>query len=510
MSIKEYEMKLLMGIDLGTSSVKTIIISLEGKVVASATEEYGMLISQKGYAEQNPTEWWEKTSKSIKNAIDMLTIKEYSIIGIGLSGQMHSMVMLDEKCEIIRPSIIWCDQRMEGRIGQINDVLSKDDFSDILLNPIASGFQIASLLWVIENEYDNYKKTRHIISPKDFIRYKLTGQIGSEPSDAASTLLFDIKQCKWANSIMKKFKIDIDLFPKIGNSFSIAGYTSDVAKKDCNLPYGIPVVYGGGDQPVQAIGNGIISEGLMSSTVGTGGQLFSVVDTPKYDLLYRTHTFNHVIENKWYIMGASLASGLSIRWLRDNILGRVNYDEMNKVAAKHIPGSGGLLFLPYLIGERTPHMDPGARGMFCGLTVDHDWSNMVAAVFEGIVFALRGSFDIIKELGVNTKKVIASGGGAKSALILQIQANVFKTEIYKSNIEEQAAFGAAILGGVGAGSYSSIEQACMQLVRYSKTVVEPQKEAMKYYDDLYEIYKSLYTNNKDTFRRLNKLCFPKK
>lgn len=502
-------MKLLLGIDLGTSSVKAIIITDSGIMLSKASEEYDIISTNKVFKEQNPNTWWEKTCECIRKVISKIPYKNYNIEGIGLSGQMHSLVILDKKYTPIDSAIIWCDQRSSTEVNEINDLLTDNDFSNILLNSVTTGFQISSLLWVKKNEYQKYRKIRYVISAKDYIRYKLTGEIGTEPSDASGTLLFDVNHKKWAYTIMNKLGIDTEIFPKIYSSSSIVGYITKLAEEKCNIPVGTPVICGGGDQPVQAVGNGIINEGVLSSTIGTGGQLLTVINKPKYDNKYRTHTFAHIIPEKWYIMGASLASGLSLKWFCSNILKCNSFEKVDEYSKKNIPGSNGLLFLPYLIGERTPYMDPKAKGIFFGLTIDHNYTHMAAAVLEGIVFALRTSYEIIKELGIKIERVVASGGGSRSNLMLQIQANIFNLKVYKSTIEEQAGVGAAILAGVGSGVYKSFKEACKQVVRYSDKVTEPQEKAVNIYNELYLIFKDLYKSNKENFENLDKVVYKK-
>lgn len=491
-----------MGIDLGTSSVKTIIIDTDGNIKAVAQKEYGINIPREGYAEQQPEVWWESTVNTIRNALTSSGIEKSQLKGIGLSGQMHGMVLIDKNLDVIRPAIIWCDQRSKSEVLEIYEKIGKEELGRLTLNPVAAGFQVSSLLWVKKNEPENYKRTHKVLLPKDYIRLRLTGEIGTDITDASSTLAFNTSARKWSKKIIEALGLDLDKYPFCKNPFDIAGIVTREVSGETGLAPGIPVAFGGGDQPMQAVGNGIVSPGIVSSTIGTGGQIFTPIDKPLYDKELRTHTFCNAVPGTWNIMGASLCAGLSLKWLKENILQETDFNSMGRKAEMIPAGSEGLIFLPYLTGERTPHMDPHARGVFFGLTLKHTRAHMIRAVMEGVVFSLRDSMEIFRSLGVKMDKIIASGGGARSRLWLQIQADVFGKEVYKTNSVEQACMGAAIMAGVGTGIYPSIDEACRQLISYDSEPVLPDKEKMKTYNYYYSIFKELYFNNKNSFKKM--------
>ena len=499
-------MAYLMGIDLGTSSVKTIIIDIDSNVKAMAQEEYSIEIPYEGYAEQRPEIWWKATVNTIKEALAKSGIKSSEIKGIGLSGQMHGMVLIDKNLKVIRPAIIWCDQRSKSEVDAIYKKIGRDKLGRLTLNPVATGFQISSLLWVKYNEYQNYNNTYKVLLPKDYIRLRLTNEIGTDITDASSTLAFDTSNRKWSEYIIKALELDIDKYPGCYNPFDLAGVVTREASQETGLACGTPVVFGGGDQPMQAVGNGVIYPGIVSSTIGTGGQVFTVIDKPLYDDELRTHTFCNAIPGTWNIMGASLCSGLSLRWLRDNILNGLDYHIIDEMASNILPGSEGLIFLPYLTGERTPHMDPYAKGIFFGLSLKHTNAHMIRAVLEGVTFSLRDSLEIFKQMGIKMDRLVASGGGARSSLWLQIQADVFGVEVYRSKATEHACMGAAIMAGVGTGVYASVQEACEHIVKYHQEPVLPNSKNMEIYNYYYGIYKEIYPRNKDLFKRIGEYC----
>lgn len=490
----------LMGIDLGTSSVKVAVMNAETKEMAVASNTYEILIPENGYAEQNPDHWWQAVVASIKE----LEVGD-DLKGISFSGQMHGLVMLDDKLEVIRPSIIWCDQRTKEQVNKINDLIGKDNISRITLNPLNTGFLIASLLWVKENEPENYKKIFKVMLPKDYIRFKLTGNIATEASDASSSLALDTSKMEWSKEILEALNMDMDLFPECKNAFDVDGSVTKAAAEETGLPEGALVAFGGGDQHMQALGNGLVQPGMASSTIGTGGQIFTPITSPVHDEADRLHTFCNAMPNTWCMMGASLSAGLSLRWLSENVLEGMDFDEFNKKAETLPPGSDGLIFLPYLIGERTPHMDPEAKGVFIGLTLKHTNANMIRSVMEGVTFSLRESLEIMKQKGVEITKVIASGGGAKSKLWKQIQADVYNTEIYTTKVSEQACYGAIIVAGVAAGVFESVDKAVEELVAFNEEVTYPIPENVEKYNAIFKIYQEVYKNNKDTFAKLTEI-----
>ncbi|MBD1379386.1 xylulokinase [Metabacillus arenae] len=492
-------MQYLIGIDLGTSSIKAILMDVEGDVIAQAQESYLIQVPTIGYAEQSPNVWWNAAVNVLRTLLEEENVDPSLIGGIGLSGQMHGLVMVDYKGEVIRPAIIWSDQRSKSQIEKINQLIYEENAIDKMLNSVSTGFAISSLLWIKENEPESYEKTNKILLPKDYIRYRLTGELATEATDASSTLAFDVAERKWATFLIKKLGIKEELFPPCYEPCEIAGEITTCAAKETGLKKGTPVVFGGGDQFMQAVGNGIIFPGIVSSNIGTGGQIAVMVDKPAYDSQLRTNTFCHIKPNTWNIQGSSLNSGLSLNWLKSNILRENDFRALTKMAEKIAPGSEGLIFLPYLTGERTPHLDPNAKGIFFGLTLKHRDDHFVRAVIEGVTYSLRDSLDLIEGLGIQTNRVIASGGGGKSKLWLQIQADIFNKPVYTSKTGEEACVGAAIIAGVGVGVYHSIDEACRKLISYNEMVIEPLQDNVKMYSHYYELFKELYKRNKDLF-----------
>jgi xylulokinase len=492
-------MNYLIGIDLGTSSVKAILMDSEGIVLSQAQKSYQIDVPKMGQAEQSPELWWSSTVCVLRGILEQEKIDPSLIVGIGFSGQMHGLVMVDEQGVVVRPAIIWSDQRSKSQVERINHLIQEEKATGKMLNAVSTGFAVASLLWVKENEPDNYKKTDKILLPKDYIRFRLTGELAVEATDASSTLAFNVAERKWAGFLMDKLDIREDLFPSCFEPFDIAGEVTDPASKETGLPKGIPVVFGGGDQFMQAVGNGLVYPGMVSANIGTGGQIAAMTDQPLYDSKLRTNTFCHIKPNTWNIQGSSLTSGLSLEWLKTNILNEKDFETLEEMAASVAPGSEGLIFLPYLTGERTPHLNPSAKGIFFGLTLGHRSEHLVRAVMEGVAFSLKDSLEIMESLGVEAEKVIASGGGAKSKLWLQIQADIFSKPIYTTQTKEEASVGAAITAGVGIGLYPSVEEACEKLISTHSEVMEPIKENSSLYAKRYELFKELYKRNEDLF-----------
>ncbi|MBP1994233.1 xylulokinase [Paenibacillus eucommiae] len=386
---------------------------------------------------------------------------------------MHGMVLIDHNHEVIRPAIIWSDQRTVSEVEEVYRLLGKDRLGEITLNPISTGFQTASLLWIKNNERGYYERIFKVLSPKDYIRMQLTGTIGTEITDASATLAFDTTNRQWSELLLSRVGLDSAMYPEVSNPFDIAGEITSEASQETGLAPGTPVAFGGGDQSMQAVGNGIVQPGQVSLTIGTGGQVFSVIEKPYYDPQLRTHTFCNAIPGTWNIMGASL--------------------------------SAGLVFLPYLSGERTPHMDPSARGTFLGLALKHDKAHLLRSVMEGVVFALKDSAAIFQELGIHMDMFIASGGGARSQVWMQIQADIMNREIYKSDQSEQACLGAAIMAGVGVKRYTSVFEACSVLIKFNDQPVTPIAENVRIYEEVYGIYRDAYQQNKELFQRLSRI-----
>ena len=493
-------MSYLMGIDLGTSGAKTIIMDYNGNIVGVGKEIYSVLTPEIGYAEQDADFLWEATVRTIRQALSNSSIKPSDIKSIGLSGQMHGLVLLNKQMKPIRPAIIWADQRSKQQIDSIYNIIGIDELRKKTLNSLSTGFFICSLMWIRDNEPQNYDNIYKAVLPKDYIRYRLCGELATDVSDGSSTLAFDTAQRGWAFDIIERIGVKTNHFPKLGEAYQIAGELS----KECAIKTGLcwktPVIYGGGDTLMHSVGTGIIKPGIVSANIGTAGQLSTAINTPLYDRQFRTNTFCHVKNDLWIILGGHLNGGITLKWLKENYFPHLSYNEFDMLAEEIPAGSEGELFLPYLSGERTPYQDPFAKGILFGLTLRHNHKHMIRAVMEGVVLSLRLSLEIFKELDIPIEMIVASGGGAKSKTWLQMQADIFNTEIYTVIGKEEACTGAAILAGVGIGIYKSLEEACSAVIKYSPKITSPNHENVKIYNEAFEKFKLLYSNNRSLFQ----------
>ena len=506
-------MAYLIGIDVGTSGTKTVLFDERGNALASVTEEYPLLTPNPGWTEQVPEDWWKATVSSIKGVLAKSGVDAADIKGIGLSGQMHGSVFLDEKNQVVRPAILWNDSRTADECAEITQKIGEKRLLELASNPALTGFTAPKAVWLKNREPENFKKTKTLCLPKDYVRYRLTGEMAMEVSDGAGTLLFNVKERKWSNEILDALGIPREWMPVMKESTDVCGsITSEVAALT-GLKAGTPVVGGGADNACGATGTGVVIEGRVLSSLGTSGVILGPMQSPQTDPEGRAHTFCHSVPNVWYLMGVVLSAGMSLRWYRDVIAdseraeagkeGRDPYDVLTALANTAPVGSEGLLFLPYLTGERTPHKDPYARGGFIGLTIRHKREHLIRAVLEGITFAMRDSLEILKAQGVAVKEVRATGGGAKSAFWKQLQADIYGCEIATLASDQGPAFGAAIMAGVGTGVYKSIPEACDAII----SVVErtaPNQANVAEYNDYYEVYKNLYPSIKGACHTLSK------
>jgi len=502
-------MAVYLGIDLGTTGLKSLLVREDGSICGVGYREYPISIPATGYAEQAPQDWWRALKESLAEAMATSGIRPDEVAGIGLSGQMHGMVLTGANDELLHPAVIWCDQRSVAQVAMIREHIGLEKLGQWTQNPVGVGFQFCSLLWMREHKPEVYDKIRHVLLPKDYIRFLLTGEYGSEPTDACSTLAFDCANQDWSAPMLETFGVDRAILPDARHlPTDIHAALTAKAAADLGLKPGIPVVYGGGDQPMQAIGNGILTPGAASITLGTGGQVFVPVSKPSYDPQLRTHTFCHAPKDTWYVMGAILNCCLAQNWFFDKVLGTHDFREMHRLAADVAPGSDGLFFLPYLTGERTPHLNPEARGMFFGLTLGHDRASMVRAVVEGISFALADAMDCIQQLNPTIDRLILSGGGARSALWKQIISDMLDRPIYTTNMTEEAGIGAAVCAMVGTGAYSSLTEACKTIVRYEDGCVTPIKANTELYRERQKTYRALYEANHHLFADCQKGASP--
>jgi len=499
-------MSYLLGLDIGTSGVKALLVSPEGKIISSKTESYPLATPHSGWAEQSPYDWWESTVKVIRDTVFNNPIDSNQIKGISLSGQMHSSVFLNEKMEVIRPAILWSDTRTSkqcskiyAKAGGLNQLIH------YVSNPALEGFTAPKILWLKENEPENYQKVKHILLAKDYIRYRLTNELFTEVSDAAGTLLFDVIKKRWSTSLLEKLEIDQDFLPPILNSFDLAGRVTKLAAENLGLKFGTPVVAGGADNACGAVGSGIIQEGRVMVSIGSSGVILAQTNNPKADQEGRIHLFNHACPDSWYMMGVTLSAGMSYEWLEKKLFNhRLSYAKLDQLAEEINPGSEGLIFLPYLYGERTPHNDANARGVYFGISGKHDQRHFTRSVMEGVTFALKDSLELIKDKGVKIKEIRAIGGGAKSRVWQQILADILGEEINLLNVEEGPAFGAALIAGVGVGEYSSFAEAVNRIIKVKKTII-PKIQNTERYNQYYQLYRKLYYSLKDNFKELAKL-----
>jgi len=497
-----------IGIDVGTSGTKTILTDSKGNILATATFEYPLYQPQIGWAEQNPEDWWDASVKGIRSVLEKSKVDPKEVKAVGLTGQMHGLVMLDKNYNVIRPSIIWCDQRTAKECDEITEKVGKERLIEITANPALTGFTASKILWVRNNEPQNYEKVYKILLPKDYIRFKLTGEFATDVSDASGMQLLDIKNRCWSDEVLEKLGIDKDLLGKVYESPEVTGKINKAASEITGLCEGTLVVAGGGDQAAGAVGNGIVKTGVISSTIGSSGVVFAHLDEFKIDPQGRVHTFCHAVPGKWHVMGVTQGAGLSLKWFRDNFahiekaafefIDKDPYILMDQEAELANPGADGLVFLPYLMGERTPILDPYAKGIFFGITAKHTRREFIRAVMEGVVFSLKNCLDILHEMGIEMKEVRVSGGGAKSKLWKQMQADIFEMDVWTLNSKEGPAFGAAILAAVGAGEYQKVEEACDTMIQKVDSC-RPNEKLFEIYRRTYKLYNSIYPRIKDLF-----------
>ena len=492
-------MSCFIGIDLGTQSVKVVMYDEAGHLLSWAQRDYPISTPQIGYAEQEPEEWWKLTFSALQEVIHQTSERE--IKALSFSGQMHGLVMVDKHCKPVCPAIIWADQRSEKEVIQIREKFGPR-LATIAGSDIATGFMAASLLWVKKNYPELYDKIAKVMLPKDYLKIKLGLSPSSDVADAASTLLFDINQRSWSEEIIKELDFKSSLFPSIYESAQVIGQVSPSVQKELGITGDALVIAGAGDQHCAALGNGIINEGEVLITIGTGGQVFTPILQPIVDAQLRIHTFCHAVPQTWHWLGASLCAGLSLSWFKKSVLDNnhytFDYPTLDEEAVRVTPGSNGLVFLPYLIGERTPHRDSLARGAFINLHLTHQRGDLARAIMEGVSMALKDSVSIFEELGINAKKFIFAGGGAKSFLWRSILSSFIEQPLQTTKVKEEAATGAAILAMVGSGQFRSFHEAVQQIIRYDSPV-DPQEQWIPIYRERYQTYRSLYPALKPFF-----------
>lgn len=477
-------MHYLIGIDLGTTGTKSILFDGNGNIVRTAYASYPMSQPQNGYAEQNPEDWIE----AVRQTLDEIMSGGEPISSIGLSGQMHGLVMLDGKGRVIRPAIIWCDQRTEKQCAELTETVGKEALIRITANPALTGFTASKILWVKENEPDNFARCEHILLPKDYIRYCLTGVFATDVSDASGMQLLDVPNRKWSHEMIAAVGIKADMLPTLHESTEVTGFYR-----------GIPVVAGGGDNACAAIGSGTVRPGNAFTTIGTSGVVYAHTDRPMIDPCGRVHTFCCAVPGQWHVMGVTQAAGFSLKWFRENFAKEFSYQDIDRLAATVPIGSEGVRYLPYLMGERTPYLDPNVRGAFLGLSGFHKTEHFMRAVLEGVSYSLRDCLSVFEDMNLEINGMSIVGGGAQSAFWQQMLANIYCMKLSTLEVTEGAALGAAILGGVGTGVYSSVESACDKIIRKATTKEVIPDDAAAYTRE-YAVYRTLYERVKDIGR----------
>ncbi len=505
-------MKYCIGIDIGTSGTKTVLFDPLGNAVCSDSAEYPLSQPKNGWAEQDPADWKKAVLQTLKNVVKNSGIAAENIVGIGLSGQMHGLVMLDENGEVLRPSIIWCDQRTGKECEEIERLVGRERLIEITANPALTGFTASKIMWVKQHEPGIFAKCAHILLPKDYIRYVLCGVFATEVSDAAGMQLLDVPNRDWSDEVLEKLGIDRSLLGKVYESPDVTGYLTEEIADMTGLTTSVPVVGGAGDNAAAAVGTGVVKNGAAFTTIGTSGVVFMHTDRPVIDPKGRIHTFCCAVPGCWHVMGVTQAAGLSLRWVRDTFCevqieqakeqNRDTYELMTDLASASPIGSNRLLFLPYLMGERTPHLDPDCRGVFFGLSAMHTKGDIIRSVMEGVSFSLCDCLSVFSELSLQVDTMAVCGGGARSAFWRKMLADLYDRPVCRTQNTEGAALGAAILAMVGAGLYASVPEACEQIIRTADET-QPDTKNTQAYAPYYALYRQLYAPLKAAYKTLS-------
>ncbi len=508
-------MTIYLGIDIGTSGTKTIAMRPDGTILANAMVPYPCSVPRPLWSEQNPDDWWNAVVQTVREVVAAVGCSAAEVKAIGLSGQMHGSVFLDQADQVIRPAILWNDQRTVRECTEIESAVGgRDKLIELVANPAMTGFTAPKIIWLRNNEPKNYDRVRKILLPKDEIRRRLTGEYATEVSDASGMLLLDVRNRKWSKPLLSALQLDENLFGKVYESEDVTGCLTKQAAELLGLTTDCLVVGGAGDCAAGAVGNGIVQKGILSTSIGTSGVMFVHSDDVRIDAKGRVHTFCHAVRNKWHLMGVNLSSGGSLQWFRNALCTSIIeeakkenvevYDLLTREARRTPVGAEGLFFLPYLSGERTPHADPMARGAFIGLTLAHDRGHLIRSIMEGVTYSMRESLAIFRSIGIPVEEIRASGGGSRSPFWRQMQANVFAQKVVTINSEEGPAFGVALLAAVGGGEYSSIEEACRATIKVVDKL-EPQDSEIQYYNRAFPVYQHLYQSLKNDFKAIAEL-----
>lgn len=497
----------LLGLDVSTTGSKAVLLDQDGRVVATATAAHPLSTPRPAWSEQDPADWWRTSTESIRQVLSQSGISADQVAGVGLTGQMHGLVLLDADGQVLRPAILWNDQRTAAQCASITERVGRDRVLGITGNPVLPGFTAPKIVWVREHEPEVYRRAAHVLLPKDYARFRLTGSYVCDVSDASGTSLFDVGARGWSREMLEALEIPPEWMPEVTESPVVSATVSEEGARATGLRAGTPVVSGAGDQAAQAVGTGIVRPGRVSVTLGTSGVVFAALDSYRPEPEGRLHAFCHAVPGQWHLMGVMLSAAGSLRWYRDALVEEggdlPSFDALVNAAAGVSAGAEGLLFLPYLSGERTPHPDPDARGAFVGLSLRHGRAHLTRAVLEGVAFGLRDSLELMKELGLDVGQVRASGGGARSPLWRQILADVMGTGLATTDSVEGAVFGAALLAGVGTGVFPSVEAAAEAGVREVERVETGPDQAV--YSDFYARYRALYPALAPEFAALARL-----
>lgn len=481
-----------LGIDIGTGGSRALLVDEKGQVRFGFTAPHeDMKMERPLWAEQRPDDWWSAAQAAIRGVLKEAGATGADVKGVGLSGQMHGLVMLDHAGKVIRPALIWCDQRSQPQVDSINQKLGRDSVVAFTANPVLTGFTLPKLLWVRDNEPAAFERLRAVLLPKDYVRYCLTGVRSSDVSDASGTALFDVVARQWSRKMINGLGLDASILPRVVESSELTGEVTAAAAASTGLEAGTPVVGGAGDQAASAVGNGIVEPGIASCTLGTSGVVFAHMDRPNYDSDGRVHTFCHAVPGKWHVMGVTQGAGLSLQWFRNQLAQGTEYDTLTAEAAQAPAGSQGLFWLPYLMGERTPHLDASARGGWIGVTAKHTRADLIRAVIEGVSYSQKDCLAVIEGMGVPIDAVRASGGGGQSPFWRQILADVFAKRVVALKTQEGSAYGAALLSMVGTGAFASVPEACAAAI-HEVGAVEPRSRETQIYVSGYEVYRALY------------------
>jgi xylulokinase len=490
-----------LGVDTGTGGTRALLVNAKGEVVAACTAAHEDILMQRPlWAEQRPENWWDAAVDAIRGVLAIAGVNGSAVRGIGLSGQMHGLVMLDAENAVIRPALIWCDQRSQKQVDWVNEKAGRSRVLECTANPVLTGFTLPKLLWVRDHEPANFERLRTMLLPKDYVRFRLTGEFATEVSDASGTALFDVVRRRWSHELAGEVGIDRSVLPRCVESSDVTGAVSREVVDLTGLAAGTPVVGGGGDQAASAVGNGIVERGIVSCTLGTSGVVFAHMDAVAYDPAGRVHTFCHAVRGKWHVMGVTQGAGFSLQWFRNQLAPGTEYDALMEEAATAPAGSSGLYWLPYLMGERTPHLDAMARGGWIGLTGRHRRADLIRSLIEGVCYSQKDCLEIVESLGARVDSVRASGGGAKSPFWRQTLADVFARPVVTLASQEGSAYGAALIAMAGAGEYASVPDVCAAVIREQNRTAPGPDAAV--YASGHEIYQALYPALKGLFPRM--------